>query len=50
MCSSVFLVGLTGDGQFRAQVAKRIVTAQYIGFTSEPGRTELVVRLPASGD
>ncbi|HUB20574.1 MAG TPA: ATP-binding protein [Acidobacteriaceae bacterium] len=31
-------------------IAKRIVTAQYngsIGFTSEPGRTEFVVRLPA---
>ena len=30
-------------------IAKRIVTAQYhgsIGFTSEPGRTEFVVRLP----
>ncbi len=31
-------------------IAKRIVTAQYngsIGFTSEPGKTEFVVRLPA---
>ncbi|MFP5227086.1 MAG: ATP-binding protein [Acidobacteriota bacterium] len=31
-------------------IAKRIVTAQYngsIGFTSEPGRTEFVVELPA---
>ena len=30
-------------------IAKRIVTAQYngtIGFTSEPGHTEFVVKLP----
>ncbi len=34
-------------------IAKRIVTAQYdgtIGFTSEPGRTEFVVKLPAPRD
>ena len=34
-------------------IAKRIVTAQYngaISFTSEPGRTEFVVRLPAVGN
>ena len=33
-------------------IAKRIVTGQYngtIGFTSEPGRTEFVVRLPQEG-
>ncbi len=33
------------------EIAKRIVTAQFkgtIGFTSEPGRTEFVVKLPAT--
>jgi nitrogen-specific signal transduction histidine kinase len=31
------------------EIARRIVTTQFsgtIGFTSEPGRTEFVVRLP----